>query len=48
MSHELITIAEPVQNGLLIGTALVSLIVGFWAMLNGRGCETEHRYYEGL
>lgn len=46
MTHVLINLAGPVQNGLIIGTAVISLVAGFWAMVKGRGCDTEHEYYE--
>lgn len=45
MSNVVIDLAEPVQKGLLIGAAVISLIIGFWAMLKGRGSESEHEYY---
>ncbi|NTU54407.1 MAG: hypothetical protein HGA97_12090 [Chlorobiaceae bacterium] len=45
MQHEVIDIAEPVQKAILIGSAVISLALGFWALLKGRGSETEHEYY---
>jgi len=30
---------------ILIGIAVVSLIIGIWAMLRGRGCDTDQEYY---
>lgn len=45
MTHVLVNLADPVQKGVLIGAAVISLIIGFWAMLKGRGSESETEYY---
>jgi hypothetical protein len=45
MSNVLISLAEPVQQSLIIGSGVISIILGFWAMLKGHGCETAHDYY---
>jgi hypothetical protein len=45
MSNVIISLAEPVQQSLIIGSGVISIIVGFWAMLKGRGCDTAHEYY---
>jgi len=45
MSNVIISLAEPVQQSLIIGSGVISIIVGFWAMLKSRGCETAHDYY---
>jgi len=45
MSNVMINLTEPVQQGLIIGAGVISIIVGFWAMFKGRGCDTEQEYY---
>jgi hypothetical protein len=45
MSNAIINLTEPVQHVLIIGAGVIAIIVGFWAMFKGRGCDTEKEYY---